>query len=536
MLLNSLIQIGMSLQTNQKIDTDLEPELVSYLDLKYSNAPKTEKIIKIIIKPCILKRFEIIKQQIATIDLNNYINVKIKKENRATIIGAIIKKINPDLTEFKKCIETELIDYKKELNYMMLRGEQKGTTIYFSPTMTSKISSKKLKEFPLWKINLSSLSDSGDEKLEEDEAFIRDFFKNIPSLNEYKRISNNDPNLIFKTILSNLFLSVLNDLIADYNLKSGTYYFPLCFSNKWPYEYDIFKKYYKNKLTTSAKEGLCEGCGKRVPVSKGLTGELGFFSTDQKSFQYSFFVNTDYQLCNQCRFYVEKGFIYVKENLNLYLGSRGTRKNPIEMYILPICEDAETLPEILRKIDFNRDLSSSKNHLKRIQSGAEAAIRAQESQTAKGIKPSNSDFLNCLINFGIEGDSNKHQFSLLLITFYHPEGQSSAFHNIISAELLNYDKIITLGQTLSNLEKEGERFYLKDIFFIFGIHKFRTYISNLLNLHPLNLSTLCKDAYLNFKIDFFKFMADLGNTQTYIPLNLKRLNTFITLAGRLNIL
>jgi len=554
MLLNALVQIGKSIKTTRKSNIRLDSELIKYIDLKYPNPPKTDKVIKIIIKPNILEFFENLETKIEKTDLSEFINESISKKERALKIGNIINKINLNIDDLKSCIETELFEYNKDLDYKMLRGEQKGTSVFLSPMMYAKISSKKLNEFPLWKINLDLEKISSSKEPDEIEILVRKFFEKVPNIKEYSKIKNKDTQLIIKAVLSEIFLSVLNDIIEIYELKSGFYFFPLCFDNKWPFEINIFKDYYKAKIKfgTSDKERICEGCGKKSNVNNGLTGELGFFSVDQKSFSYPFFVKDQYQLCNDCNFYAEKGFNYVQNNLNLYLGSRGHNKNPFEMYVIPIAEDPDALPEILKKINFNRGTTSKTNKLDRIKKAANAATIAKESHLAPDNEEektemddnisedaADKDFFNIIINLGIKNQKEKTQssrFSLLLITFYHPEGQSSIFHNILSVEFLEYDKIIKLAQALTNLEIAGDRFYLKYIYHIFGIHKFRPYISKLLNLYPINVSTLCKDAYSNLKIAFFKFMADPKKPPRFIHSNIWRLNTFTKLAGSLNLL
>ena len=489
MLINALVEIGKSLEGEVE-NTQYDSEIVKFIDMRYSNPPKMDKIIKINIKPCILKSFQLLKEKIKQFDLNEYnlkkyINKKLNKKERQEVVEQIIEIIKPNLEDFKKCMDTQLVEYKPKNAYQMLRGEKSGAAVFLSPTMFAKISSKKITEFPLWKINLELNIVEEQKKNDETELFMREFFQNLPNMQENSKLSENDPELIFKFIISEIFSRVLNSYIENYNLKTGFYFFPICFYGKWSYEFELIREYYKKKIGESGKahDGICEGCGEIKKIDDGLTKELGFFSTDQKSFEYSFFQTPRYQLCNECKFYAEKGFNYVKKNLRVYLGNRGKDKSPFEIYIIPIAENLENLSNILPTINFNRTISGKDKKLKQIKKAGEVAKEAKESiqkftsdkeekiaDNSEGDQ-GRKDFVNFLLNLGSEGSKRSQpRFELLLITFYHPEGQSSNFHNIVSIELMDYKKIIRVAKALVNLDKRGNTIYLADIYHIFGIH------------------------------------------------------------------
>ncbi|MHA1797085.1 MAG: hypothetical protein ACTSVY_01445, partial [Candidatus Helarchaeota archaeon] len=386
---------------------------------------------------------------------------------------------------------------------------------------------------------------------DENELFIRKFFDYLPSMMESSKIRENKPELILKAMISELFLRSINEKIQNYELKTGKYFVPICFNDKWPYDIELFKKYFSQESKSKkVTKGICEGCGKQGELSKGLFGEIGFYTIDQNSFKYPFLGNLPYQLCEKCKFYAEKGFDYVKNNLKLYLGSRGPNKPPFEMYVIPIIDEIDDLPSVLKKIKFSVEQRKDVNGIKH---AANAALSAKESQLSdetklnvdkesekkidepKGRLDLTNMFSNIIEDF-FEKKRKRIRFSLLFILFYHPEGQSSMFHNIISIDFMDYERIIKLGEAIRDLENSGERFYFRDLYHEFGVHKFRVYLSKFLNLSKMSLSTLCKDAYINSKKDFFQFMADPNNPPKYIRSNLRNLNSFIKITRSLNLL
>ncbi|MHA1757988.1 MAG: hypothetical protein ACTSVV_14540, partial [Promethearchaeota archaeon] len=554
MLLNALVNIGRVIEGETELEDfakKYDPEIVKFINMRYSSPPKMDRIVKINIAPGILDAFDTVKLGIERIDPEFWKNIidKFKKkldkkkrdENKKEVINEIIKKLNLDINDFQRYISLEVIEYNKEHPYLMLRGEKKGNNVFLSPTMFTKISSKKIESFPLWKINLD-ISLILPEKEDEEIIFIKNFFQNLPSLSETSKIKEIDADLIFKFIISEIFLRVLNSDIERENLKTGYYFFPICFNGKWPHNIEIFKEYYKKKTLSdeNAPIGICSGCGERKNVEKGLTKELGFFSIDQNSFTYSFFKDSNYQLCNECKYLVEVGFNHVKKDLRIFLGARGRgkRKNPYELYVIPIADDLQTLSKILKELKFTKD------YKEKIIKAGELAQESNNQEEEEGeevseqILPAKEDLHNFFINYYFSRGEKKEKdrFELLLITYYHPDGQSSDFHNIISIDLLDHEKIIKLSDVLSELELNGEFISLKDIFFLFGIHKFKTYISKYLNLKRIDLSTLCRDAYLNLKQEFFKFMSNPSNPPNFIRLNLYRLNIYFKLINKLNLI
>ncbi|MHA1252775.1 MAG: hypothetical protein ACTSRP_22500 [Candidatus Helarchaeota archaeon] len=542
MLINALINIGKSLE-KQVERTDFDPDIIKYINLKYPNPPKMDYIIKITIKPCILEEFAKLKKKIENINKDNlseFVNIKLNKSKKQELVSQIFGEIEPDFEDFNKCIETNIFEYEDEHAYKMLRGDQSGASVFLSPTMFAKISARKIVEFPLWKIKLDSniLRNLKRDENETDD-FIIEFFNQLPNMKENSKLIDSDTDFIFKFIISDIIKNVLNKSIENYSLKTGFYYFPICFNGQWPYENELIKEYYRIKISDSgsAEKGICEGCGQIKEISEGLSKELGFFSVDQLSFVYSFFQHKKYRLCNECKYFAEKGFNYVKKNLRLYLGNRGTNKNPFEMYVIPITEKIEDLKKVLSKINFNRINAEKDKNLEKIKRTGDVALEAKESRIEEESIQEKKDLNILLLNLSSMGKKeSKLRFELLLITFYHPEGQSSNFHNIISIDIMDYEKIINIAKALAELNNSGEWIYLSDIFYIFGQHKFRTYISKLLNLKSIKLADLCKDAFLNQKKDFFKFMADPSNPPNYIRTNMFRLNTYIKLTSKLGLI
>ncbi|MGQ4876288.1 MAG: hypothetical protein ACP6IY_19680 [Promethearchaeia archaeon] len=553
MLINALVEIGKCIDKDVG-DTGFDKDIVKFINMRYSDPPKMDKIIKINVKRCILDILNDLKQKIAKMDFNSleiekYVNKKFtKKTEKKEFLEKLINIINPDYEKFNDCISTELLEYKEDIAYKMLRGEQSGASVYISPTMFAKISAKKIDEFPLWKIKL----DTTVLNLEEDEDskdFIIEFLNNLPNMGENSKLKSSEPEMIFKFAISKIIADALNRQVESYNLKTGFYFFPICFNEKWPYDYKILRDYYKKQIggRGKAKMGICEGCGMKKNVEDGLTGELGFFSSDQKSFEYSFFINKKYQLCDECKYFAEKGFNYVKKNLKVYLGSRGKQKNPYFIYVIPIAESIESLAEILPEINFKRNIErgASIENVKTAGGVIKKSLKSQEKPESGDLEEnleaseeieSKDDFINFIIN--IHEKKKIPRFELIIILFYNPDGQASDFHNIISINFIEYEKLLTLSKAFTELENLGKYINLYDIFFIFGIHKFRTYITKLLNLEKINLSNLCKDAYLAQKRKFFEFMADPTNVShdNYTKFNLYRLNNYLKLLNILELI
>ncbi|MHA1972509.1 MAG: hypothetical protein ACTSW1_05940 [Candidatus Hodarchaeales archaeon] len=535
MILNALIQIGRSLPRKEK-DFDLDEEIINYIDLKYPNPPKIKYIIRIIIKPEMIDFLKGLERKIEQTELQDIKYGKINKKELDLFVQKIISQVKPDFERLKNCLDTEKHDYKKEHDYMMLRGNKGGTSIFLSPTLYETINSKTgLTKFQLWKISLDLEGTLEENKLTEEENLILEFFKYVPSLTKSTMIKENDPKSIVRFIMTAVLAKVLNEIITDkYDCKKGSYYMPFCFNGKWPYEFSLLREYYKKKISSDSKnkQGVCEGCGRLTDTSDGLTGELGFYTVDQKGFAYSFQTNDKYQLCDDCKKNVEKGFSYVKEHQTVYLGDRGKNENPYMLYVIPVVENPDDLPVVLKKVD----LARKESKLQKIREAGAVATKAKKSKEGKKktTKDSKMDFFEML---PVRVGKTEPPFSLLLVVFYHPKGQSSAFHNIISIDFLDYTRIIRLSQQLSKLNLDwGEQLTLKDIYFIFGQHKFRKYITSLLNLKQMDLRQLCKDAYLNLKVDFFRQVAKPEESSNYIGLNLKRLNSFIRLSRSLNLL
>ncbi|MHA1273985.1 MAG: hypothetical protein ACTSQS_11195, partial [Promethearchaeota archaeon] len=181
MLINALVGIGKSLETEIQ-NTEFDSEIVKFINMRYPNPPKMEKIIKVHIKPCILDAFLNLKEKISKFDPTEYglednIDKKLKKQDKQKIIEKIIQKVEPNFDDFKNCMNTEILEYKPDYAYQMLRGDKSGASIYLSPTMFAKISSKKILEFPLWKIKLNIKNNNHSAKIDnEADNFILNFF------------------------------------------------------------------------------------------------------------------------------------------------------------------------------------------------------------------------------------------------------------------------------------------------------------------------------------------------------------------------
>ena len=68
MLINALVEIGKSLEGEVE-NTQYDSEIVKFIDMRYPNPPKMDKIIKINIKPCILKSFQSLKEKIKQFEI-----------------------------------------------------------------------------------------------------------------------------------------------------------------------------------------------------------------------------------------------------------------------------------------------------------------------------------------------------------------------------------------------------------------------------------------------------------------------------------
>lgn len=539
MILNALVQIGENLK-EKEVNFDLDEEIVRYINLKYNKPPSIPKIIKIIIKPQIIDYLESIKRKLTEIKFTGIESGKIDKIKRKSIENQIIEQIKPEIEILREGLDTELHEYRKEHDYQMLRGNKTGAAVFFSPTFYEKITGKTgITSLPLWKVKLDLTSHLIPE--ENSQNFLSRFFEVLPNLKEFNNIDVDDTQSVFKFVISRIFTEAINShLITKYSLKTGIYYISLCFNNKWPSEFETFRSYYKSNISSGGlgSMGICEGCAKEKSISNGLTGELGFYTIDQKGFTYPFLTNESYQLCEECKINAEKGLNYVKEHQRLYLGSRGKNKSPYQMYVIPIAEDSTNIEKILPKVDLLRSSLNQDENLHRIET---TSVIIQEIQEENASEPdevlTKKDLLDSFLEYS-EDDSkaDRIRFSLLLVAFYHPEGQSKAFHNIISIDFLEYENIIKLGKNLAKIRLEhNEMLSLRDIYYIFGEHKFRKYISNLFNLKRMNLRLLCKEANMNCKKEFTKLMVKPQTASSYVGLNLKRANTYIRLARSLEL-
>ena len=537
MLLNALFQIGNVLGATPKSSADsvnLDEDIKNYIDVSYDPI-SSDHIFKINIYKPVIEFLRNLEERIGKIDLNQFIGKELTEEDKKNIVEQIVNE-----NELKECrwISIEPFEYKRELDYKMLRGERSGREIYYSPTLTAKISQQGLSDFPLWKIKLN-LKDNNllnTEGLSNEDKelynFTENFYDYIPNLDQMKKLENNEPRTVIRLIIAEIFKILINQKLKEFSkkYKKNQYYFPICLEGKWPYEIRPFVEYYKNKIgkMSSKKKGTCECCGEQTDVDDGLTKELGFYSTDQKSFTYIFHKNKQYQICSKCEFKIKKGFNHVMENLNIYLGNRGTNKNPARMYVIPIVANSNDLAELLNQMKFK-----STKSIQTIDENIENLgdkIKKEEKNEEETQEPD-------IFKLFDKELVNKIPYSLLLITYYQSEGQSKDFCNIMGIDFINYEKIVKLSEFIYKLKKEeNEKFSFKDIYYIFGLHKFKTYISKMLNLKKLEVENICKDAYLNMKIDFFKLLSDPLKESSYLRLNLRRFNTYLKLVGGLNLI
>ncbi|MHA1893530.1 MAG: hypothetical protein ACTSX4_03400 [Candidatus Helarchaeota archaeon] len=72
MLVNALVKIGEALK-EETLNKEYDPEIVKFIDLKYPKPPKTDKIIRLVIRPSILECLDKIEKRIQNVDLSNYI-------------------------------------------------------------------------------------------------------------------------------------------------------------------------------------------------------------------------------------------------------------------------------------------------------------------------------------------------------------------------------------------------------------------------------------------------------------------------------
>lgn len=503
MILQKIKQIGETISENyspilKELETPspyLSNNIIKYIKEKYINTPFTQGYIKIKIKlngflsrihqfgNLIDSNFEKLELLKAFLDKKG----KFKPESRKELFIKILEICDSSLLEelSQKYVNLEQFEYSIENHddIRLLIGNQTGTKIYFSPVMFSEISSKGMKEMPLWKINLEIKGDP-----------LKNFFDLIPGVKNYSQIASLTGKNIIQTFISDIFLQIINDFISTLTLKKKVrYYFVFCFQiedsepYRLPYQQDELVQYYQSKISSEGNIGLCQICGRPdVSIIDGPKNEIGFYTDDQIGFLLVSLKN-EYKICQECNSYLISGLNFIQHYLQFFIMKRGTDKNPLLSYFIPYCDDINDLQDILELVKKSK---KSKDRLENIkeQSQIIGNIEEQEELSGSTGMDDGMDF------FTIE--SNK-KFSILVIIFYHPEGQSKSFHNILDIIYLDYENVKKIAKAYKELKEKNRNLKLKFLDSVFGRSKAETYICNLLNLKKINLNLLYKDVYQN---------------------------------------
>jgi hypothetical protein len=530
MILKYIRDIGEAIQEDtgkilQKLKIkapSMNAKLVHYIKDNYTYVKNIEKYIavKIAIKPFIGRIKEFIDKCNSS-DLgkkipDDLLNKKIKKKKRIEVFEKIYKDIDPKLlTDLEKTIKFEIRDFDlhNHDDLKLLIGNQLGTKIYHSPVMYQGVSQNQIQELPLWKINLSI-----------DKSPYKELFGLFPSVIEYGRIAERSGEELARVFCSEMIQIIINDNLQKANLKSRKYYIAFLFTEEkledapeYPYEEEELVNYFKSELKEEGVPGICQICGKEEMVREGPKGDLGFYTDDQKGFV-PIHLDNSYTICQECNSYLIAGRNFIQSNLEFKLMNRGSRTkplNPLLAYFIPYNEDSEKLEQILRIIETfqKEDREGLKGLAKKdiIDFEMEEIIEADmEDKEEENLQLKDGfELLNIPINIS---------FSLLIVIFYHPEGQSSSFHNIKRIIHLNADEINKINSVYRTLRKEKNRsFSLRSLYYLFGQHKMEQYVYSILSLQKMNKRTLYRDVYQNLKQSFLEDALNPNKTASTRP-------------------
>ncbi|MHA1679583.1 MAG: hypothetical protein ACTSUE_01155 [Promethearchaeota archaeon] len=552
MIISAFKEIGAAIRkphTPEERELISNEKILSYIKLTYPNTPNPSKILtmEFSTEDVLVHLREIMKAvTVATEngDFNNINVTEFKKKNGffkipksgnsvdkfvKDLLDIVSRNLSPgkkldDLLGLLTIIPGEYDDLRHD-GLRMLRGNQKGTRVYFSPTMfcTCNNSQHRLKEFPLWKINLSGYPGFQDEKLKE-------FFNYFPNVNNFSQVNMESSESIFKFLLSILFLKAINGNIQDdWDLRRMIYVVPVI-DGRWPYQVPDFVDYYSSCLDAkSGNKGICEICGNLKQVSDGLTGELGFYTKNQEGFAV-IGMKSGNLMCDECKDLTQLGFSYVKENLEYYIANRGTNKSPIMSYLIPYSPEPGNLLRLLKSIR-----NPSKNALENIISIGNVLDGVRDSEGSSDEGKEEADELDDLLSVLGLVFEEKYPYSLMVVTFYHPEGQSKNFHNILDIINMDYQKCVKIRNAIVKVRSDGNRLMIKHLHHIFGISAVEN-IRKLLRMESFNMEKLCSDVFRKTKRKFLEdIMKNVGKKQLS-SFDIRKFKWFLDLSDELELI
>jgi hypothetical protein len=519
MILNYIKQIGKAIQEDyssflkelRKYSSSVNEDLIHYIKDNYKNyTSKIDKYVAInIYIDEFIERLNQFSEKLQNSNLEDLItdkniNKKFKKSKRLQVFEEIVSKTDSNLFDDLESIISFNIrefDPKNNDDIRLLLGNQIGTKTYFSPVLYQSVVRNQVPEFPLWKINLSIQGKN-----------YKEFFNIVPSVLEYGRLKEKKAKNIIKTFSSEIFIKLINKWLKNKNMDSGKYYFLLIFGSgkKLFYDYPIedanLVEYYLDEMEESGEKGYCQICGGYKKVIDGPMSDIGFYTNDQKGFVPIFFDKT-YKICNDCSSFLTVGLNFLQENLEFYLKSRGKNKNPLSYYLIPYNQDLELLKELLMEVknirskEINKKYVIKQDRINNIRDSDLIVEKIKENEQSKNITQivDGLDFL---------GYDFKKKYSLLIIIFYHPDGQSGSFHNITNIIHLNYFQVEKILKALAKAKLHNKSLKLKSLYYIFGDYRMEKYVSSILSLTKINRRRMFQDAYLNIKE---KFLQDILN-------------------------
>ncbi len=531
MILKTIMEIGKSIKEDvtdtleelQRHSPNLGSDIIHYIREEYGYSKKCKNyiVVKIAINPFISRLNEFLDKCSRNTNLtelisDDLIKIKLNKNKRQEIFERLYSKVDPNLIIDlqQKAIKVELrdFDYNEFDDIKLLLGNQHGTTIFYSPVMYQSVSKSLVTELPMWKIKLST-----EDKVNSS------FFDKLPTITEYNTITKISSECIRKVFISDIFLSVINDYLKDIGLKSSKYYIVFLLGKgnlqevkDYPYEIESFVDYYNSKIsgTDEGPRGLCELCLEKKPVIPGPKSKIGFYTDDPKG-NVPIHLNNTYTICKECNSYLIAGRNFIKSNLRFKLANRGTKrkpKNPLFAYFIPYTDDNDNLSEILNffKILEKKDKEGLEGLVRKeiITNEFLYVMESRMNEDDHRIIQDSLDFL--MIPF-------KLHFSLLIIIFYHPEGQASSFHSVKRIIYLNSNDIDRINNAYKKLKDRNRTFSLKSLFYLFGEYKIEKYILSFLELRKMNKRILYKDAYMMLKRGFLRDALNPDKTSTIRP-------------------
>jgi hypothetical protein len=539
---------------------DIPEDLIEYIKTTYPDPPADNKIITVSV-PVIKLKAEIGKLQ-KIFDSRfpefraKYGNVDFKQAKKAE--DPVLEKLQSDLlavvpegfySGLGKLLTTQIVDYTQDRAFMMLRGEATGFSVFKSTTHYAKGKPKEgIADLPLWKIKLQTEGWNTET--------IQEFMALVPNNSETNAIDwEAGGSTLLKYVMSEILRLAINATFASPSFKLKFYHVCFLLDGKWPHEYPELVEYYISQIT-SEQEGMCMICGQSgVTVEKLPMKQVGFFTDDQWSTNLKF--NTGIPVaCKGCVTDVKKGFTFVKKNLRFFIAGRGKNKNPFEMYLLPYSTDLALLKRVLDDIARIRNGQDASVAKKDAGGGAVQRARVvavlEKETTASQIAPPNApskkkekgkdagirrpslmasfemavqggaqdgadaeegaDYIEALLRPSTLDDETVRCLTYMVVLFTHPEGNASAFHNVLDAILADGVALKKLGAKIYQVTEKYKvkPGILKGLSHVVGEFYYPKFLADLLRMTPVDRELFYRNAYSETKQGFMQSIKTIG--------------------------